>query len=279
MLSVEPRLSPQCFGEYSQFIHLLTGITIASNRNCMLESRLRRRLSALDLETFEDYLEFVRNDLPEQSLFIDQITTNETYFFRTQRIWDYLEQEFLSGWLEKHPKKVFSAWSAAASSGEEAYSLGAICQKFRQKHPGFAYQIMGTDLSERMVKRGNQGHYKGRSIEKFKTERSDLFRQCMHEVGDGVYEVIPEIRSRIRFRKHNLLQALPGNDHFDLVLLRNVLIYFRKNEQELSVSHVSARISPSGVLIIGESESLNYINTPFTSLKPLIYTKGCHPSS
>ena len=108
----------KCFLECLALIHELTGITVATNRVSMVEGRLRKRVLLLKLESYEDYLKLVKQDKKEQVFFIDLVTTNETYFFRTPRIWDYLETKFLPEWFAKHPKQVFTAWSAAASSGD-----------------------------------------------------------------------------------------------------------------------------------------------------------------
>lgn len=265
-------LSERCFDEFVVLIHRLTGITVGKNRTFMVEGRLRKRIMALKLTDYESYLEFVRRDKTEQNLFVDLITTNETYFYRTPRIWEYIEKKFLGKWFEAHPKRVFMAWSAASSSGEEAHTLAILCQAFKDKHPSFSYQILGTDISSEMVALCKTGEFAGRSIESFKKARPELFSRYMKSDDGVVYKAVNDIRSRMRFQQHNLFQSLQsGVDRFDLVLARNVLIYFKADDQEKVLSRILPRMSEDGVLIIGESESLSQLSLPLKSVEPLVY--------
>lgn len=264
-------LSGSCFAEFLKLIHQLTGITISANRTSMIEGRLRRRVLALNLSSYEDYLNRVRTDKTEEAQFIDLVTTNETYFFRTPRIWEYLETRFLPAWARENPGTSLKIWSAAASSGEEAHSLGVICQAFRESHPAFSYQILGTDISGEMVELCQKGEYSGRSIEAFRQTRGSLFERYMRPVSEFSYQADPEIRKRLRFQRHNLFSSLESREKFDLVLLRNVLIYFKGEDQEKVLSLIAARLSEKGLLVIGESESLSHIQVPFRHEEPLIY--------
>lgn len=266
-------LNEACFGDCLELIHKLTGITIATNRNSMVEGRLRRRVRALNLSSYEEYLKLVREDRGEQARFIDLLTTNETYFYRTPRIWAYIEK-LLPVWMATHPNTVFTAWSAAASSGEEAYTLAILCQAFRDQAPGFRYQITGTDVSEERVALCQRGLYSGRSIDSFRKARPELFGRYMREVEDGAYEVLPDIRSRLRFQQHNLFRSLALSDRFDLVLIRNVLIYFQPRDQERVVALVQPRMTEDGIMIVGESESLTHLNTHFKAVEPLVYRQN-----
>lgn len=268
---MEVTLNEKCFNDFLILIHELTGITIAKNRTSMIEGRLRKRVTALQLNSYEEYLGLVQKDQNEQTQFIDLVTTNETYFFRTPRIWDFIEHKFLPAWFAQHPKQVFMAWSAAASSGAEAHSLGILCQDFKEKNPAFLYQIVGTDISHEMVGLCQEGHYSGRLIESFKNNKSQLFEKYMRNAKDGSYQVAPEIKNRLKFFQHNLFRPLQSQDRFDLILVRNVLIYFTGQDQEKVLSLIAPRLADDGVLIIGESESLSHIKTSYQSIEPLVY--------
>lgn len=263
----EAEISESCLAEYVELIHRWTGITVGQNRKAMLYGRLKKRLLSLGHHTFESYLEFVKNTPEEKTPFIDLVTTNETYFFRTPRIWDYIEQKFLPPWHISHPGKTFRVLSAAASSGEEAHSLGVICQDFKDKHPAFQYQIVGTDISSRMVARASEGKYSGRSIENFR--KQPRFEKYMKADGEH-FRAVSEIKNRIEFRPHNLFQKLTL-ENFDLILLRNVLIYFQGPDQEKVIANLQPILNADGLLVIGESESLTHIKTDFESVAPLIY--------
>jgi len=263
----DAEISEACLMEYVELIHRWTGITVGQNRKAMLYGRLKKRMKSLGQQSFESYLQYVRNTPEEKTPFIDLVTTNETYFFRTPRIWDYLEQNFIPQWFQNHPGKTFRVLSAAASSGEEAHSLGVACQDFKERHPAFQYQISGTDISTKMVARATEGKYTGRSIETFRKQAR--FEKYMKPDGE-YFRVITEIRSRLEFRAHNLFQKLPG-EPFDLILLRNVLIYFKGPDQEKVLANLFPALKPDGLLIIGESESLTHVRSEFESIGPLLY--------
>jgi len=187
-------LSEKCFSDVLALVHELTGITIAKNRTSMIEGRLRKRVHALGLRSYEEYLRLVRQDTKEQVCFIDLVTTNETQFFRTPRVWNYIEKKFLPEWFTKHPKQVFTAWSTAASSGEEAHSLAILCEAFKEKNPSFLYQIIGTDISNEMVELCNRGEYSGKSIHAFQKTKPELFEDYMRSTRDGVFRGVPDIK-------------------------------------------------------------------------------------
>ena len=266
-------LSDECFEKSLQLIHQLTGITIATNRKTMVQGRLRKRVSTLHLKSYDEYLELVKSSQDEKIIFVDLVTTNETYFFRTPRIWQYLSDVYLPKWFASNQGKVFFAWSAASSSGEEAHSIGIICHAFKEKNPSFQYQIVGTDISREMVQLCQAGVYKGRSIESFQASRPDWFMKYMKSVENSQFQIVPEIKLKLKFSEHNLFKHFNYKDRFDLVLLRNVLIYFTAPDQEKVLTNILPKLTDKGLLIIGESESLTHINTGFTHQEPLIYRK------
>lgn len=265
-------LSDETLRRFLGLIHDVTGITVAASRKSMVEGRLRRRLRELNLESYERYYELVRAGGEELLPFIDAVTTNETQFFRTPRIWDFIEKDFLPQWFAARPGRTCRIWSAAASSGEEAHSLAIACDLFRTRNAGFAYRILGTDISQEMVAMCERGLYGGRSVEAFRRARPDVFVKYM-QPQDGQFRLAAEPRAALSFRRHNLFEPLRGQQPFDLVLLRNVLIYFAPPDQEHVLSRVHACMDDDAALIIGESESLASLQTGFVHVQPLIYGK------
>lgn len=266
-------LTPETFQQYVSYIRDLTGISIGSNRINMVQGRFRKRIQELGQTSFETYLRFAKENASEKAVFIDLITTNETQFFRTPRIWNYLADSFLPQWYSENRKKVFMAWSAAASSGEEAHSLGIICQQFKEQHPDFLYQIIGTDISNEMVNLCQAGTYADKSVHSFKALKPEGFVKFMRKNSEDKYQTVPEIKARIRFQQHNLFKPFIAKESFDLILLRNVLIYFSPADQEKVLSLVENNLSERGLLVIGESESLTHIKTSFQYVEPLVYKK------
>ncbi|MBK7889572.1 MAG: methyltransferase domain-containing protein [Bdellovibrionales bacterium] len=151
----------------------------------------------------------------------------------------------------------------------------AFCYNlFRDKNPKFSYQIIGTDISREMVEICKVGVYKGRAIESFKSSKPDLFAKYMKAANGDGFQVLPEIKSRLKFHEHNLFRPLSHKDDFDLVLVRNVLIYFTGEDQEKVLKLIEPKLKEDGALIIGESESLTHINTGYQPVQPLIYRKN-----
>ncbi len=271
MPDADVELNSGIFNKLRAVIFQNTGITIADNRKGLLESRLRGRLREIDEVSFNGYLTRVGRDADEMQELINRVTTNETYCYRTPRVWDFFRNEFLAEFCAKKHPRAMKAWSAAASSGEEAHTIGLICEDLRQDAPGFDYTVLGTDISSRVIKKAETGLYRGKSIARLKKEQPGLVETHMKGDDDAGYEVKPEIKRRLTFKLHNLIKRLPGNQSFDIVFLRNVLIYFSNSEQEQILWNVSRQMHPDAVLIIGESESLTRLECPFEQVAPLIY--------
>ncbi|UXR63639.1 protein-glutamate O-methyltransferase CheR [Bdellovibrio bacteriovorus] len=267
-------LDDGCFIKFINLIHALTGITIAKNRKSMVQGRLRKRVLALSLKSYEEYFDFVVNNEAEKTPFIDSVTTNETYFFRTPRIWNYIETQLLPDHLQKHPGKTFSAWSAASSTGEEAHSLAVLCQQFKDRNNSFDYEISASDISQRVVTACRSGIYQGRSIETFKSSMPLAFSKYMVKNGPEAFSVQADIKKKINFFEHNLFAPIKDRKMYDLILIRNVFIYFTPADQKKVLDLILPRLNPGGILIIGESESITGINAGLAKVENLIYRKA-----
>ncbi|MDO9181300.1 MAG: protein-glutamate O-methyltransferase CheR [Bacteriovorax sp.] len=253
-------------------VHKYTGITMSVGKKTLIQGRLRPRIRKLGLSSYEQYLDYLNSHKNEAQEFVNLVTTNETSFFRTQRVWDYFTKDFLPSWTAKNPKKTLKIWSGAASSGEEIYTIGICCEEHRLRNIGFNYQIMGTDISSEVLVTAELGEYSGRSIENFKTSNRILFEKYMEPIKE-VYRIRADVKSKIKFAIHNLFQIPVEQKNCDIIFLRNVLIYFDVKDQEKVLLNISKGLMNDGILIIGESESLNSLKTPFKYKLPLIYEK------
>lgn len=273
-LTSGPVLNDLCFNKLAIKVHDLTGITIKPERRAMLEGRLLRRLRALKLPDFEAYLQHVNATPDEHEAFVNTVTTNETYFYRTPRIWDYISNDFLNNWYAQNKGKTLNIWSAASSTGEEAHTIGVLMQAFKDVNAGFDYRITGTDIDSSVIQKASTGLYNGRSIERFRKEKPELFARYM--VGSDVdgYKVAKNIKQNIQFKYLNLFKPTSTDPSYSLILLRNVLIYFTKEDQELVLRAAHKRLNQTGVLIIGESESLNNLSSEFITITPTIYQRS-----
>lgn len=252
-------------------VHRYTGITMNSSKRSLLQGRIRPRLREIGLKSYKEYLDFLKENSSEKEFFIDLCTTNETYFFRTQRVWDYFEHDFLKKWYEKNPHQKLKIWSGASSSGEEVYTIGILCEKFKKTHPHFQYEITGSDISNEILAKAQMGIYQGRSIEAFRKNHPALFNEMMKSEDQVNYQVLPSIRANINLKKHNLFNAPIAIGNFDIVFLRNVLIYFKGHDQEIVLKNIYQSLKSEGILILGESESLTGLTTHFKYVTPLVY--------
>ncbi len=252
-------------------VHSLTGITISEQKKTMLQSRLRKRMKHLSLATFEEYMSWLDKDKNEIQEFINVVTTNETSFFRTPRIWDYFQNDFLLKWHAANPGRQLKLWSAAASSGEEAFSLAICCTDFQRKNPKFDFKIIATDISTSVLDEAQKGIYNGRSVEFLRKSKPQLFEQYFTADGEDSFKISSSLKSRVSFTTHNLFTV--KKDQFDIVFLRNVLIYFNSVDQEKVLRNVGKSIPEDGMLVIGESESLNRLDTPYEFHQACIYSK------
>lgn len=282
----QAQLSDANFERLRAIVHDETGITIADNRRSMLISRLQPRLRETGEGNFNSYIKRVVADPAEMQELTNRITTNETYFYRTPRVWTHLRDVTIKAFIDTQKGRPMKVWSAAASTGAEAYTLGVILEDTRRKNTGFEYSVLGTDISSRVIDIANEGLYIGRPIARFRREEPALFEA--HMVGDDKegFRVRRDIKRRIKFGLHNLLQPLRTGGPFDAIFLRNVLIYFTPEDQEKILRNIHNLLRPGGTLVIGESETLKNLNADFEVLAPLIYrsvaaghdraTKGAH---
>lgn len=266
-------LDQKCLDRLIGLVHQHTGMTMNSGKKALLQGRLRPRLKKLGLKSFDEYINYLQSSKEEIQEFVNLVTTNETQFFRTPRIWEYFQKDFLPNWCEKNPGKTLKIWSGAASSGEEIYTIAICCEDFKNKNKNFQYSIVGTDISTQVLQEAEKALYSGRSIDNFRNLYPQLFEKYMKPVGEE-FKVAAEIVAKVRFSPYNLLTPAKDKQAYDIIFLRNVLIYFTGHDQEIILKNIAEGLIPQGTLIIGESESLNSLDVPFSYKSPLIYQKG-----
>jgi chemotaxis protein methyltransferase CheR len=267
-----PTLSDKEFGRFQRFIFDAAGIHMSTAKKSLVAGRLAKRLKARELEGFGAYLELLASgeDRDEVQTAIDLLTTNETYFFREPRHFELLRELATQAAQRAQPLRV---WSAASSSGEEVYSIAMVLADVM---PNLPWEVMGSDISTRVLQRARSGHY---PMERARQVPADyLKRFCLKGQGEheGTLLVQRSLRQRVQFLQVNLNQPLPALGEFDLVFLRNVMIYFNGDTKRQVVQRVAGVIKPGGHLCIGHSESLNDINAGLQSIAPSIYRKPAH---
>lgn len=264
-----PVLHDREFRELSGLMLDIAGVYLAPAKRNMVAGRLVKRLRARQLSSWRDYCSLIRSPAEGHELqrAVDLLTTNETYFFREPRHFQFLEQEILPGRRRGGP---FRVWSAACSSGEEPYSIAMTLADQLGEREG--WEVVGSDISATVLERARTGIYP--------LARSDLMpslykhRFCRKGVGEqeGKFLVGRQLRDRVTFGQINLNEPLPGSlGRFDLILLRNVMIYFPVETKRDVVARVTRQLQPGGYLLIGHSESLHGFQAGLELVRPSIY--------
>ena len=258
------------FAEFQQLIYQIAGISLPDSKQVLLVGRLSKRLRALGLHSFGDYFRLVTSGSAPDELqtMVDLLTTNETYFFRESAHFEFLARQVLP---HRTPGRSFDIWSAASSTGEEIYTLAMVLAD--ELGVDAAWTVLGSDISQRVLQVAARGIY---WLEKTRGLPDTYLRKyCLKGVRsqEGSFRIAPELRVHTRFITVNLNSTLPDIGPFDVIFLRNVMIYFDNDTKRQVVERLVPHLRPGGYLIVGHSESLNGIATVLRSVKPTIYQR------
>ena len=264
----DPSITDAEFRRFQRLIYEIAGISLADSKKVLLVGRLGKRLRALQLKSFGQYHDLVEHghDPLERQTMVDLLTTNETYFFREQAHFDYLQNTIVA---QHPPRQPFDVWSAAASTGEEIYTLAMVLADSLGVKG--AWSILGSDISTQVLATAKRGHY---WLERTRGLPDAYLRKyCLRGVRsqEGSFLIAPELRSHTRFMQINLNTTLPDIGRFHVVFLRNVMIYFDNDTKRQVVARIVQKLHPGGYLIVGHSESLNGINNTVQLVRPTIY--------
>jgi chemotaxis protein methyltransferase CheR len=246
----------------------------------LLEARLSKRVQDLGLASFSAYYRRLIDDRGGHELIamLDRVTTNETQFFREARQFDFLSRLVVHDWTAQadagYRLRQIRAWSAGCSTGEEPYSLAMILWKYFPPSAGWEIEILATDISTRVLDRARHGVW---PIEKAKDIPREYLKRFMLKGSgkqQGKMKAGAEIRSMIRFERLNLNDdAYPLTSHFDLILCRNVLIYFDPERRAGIVDRLLGQLAPAGLLFVGHAERLTGLTNKALSILPTIYVR------
>lgn len=262
-------MSDATYRRITDLMYSSIGLSFNESKKPLVTSRLASRVERLGLDGFEDYFELISGmqNGGEFQMAVDLLTTNETYFFREIKHFEFMRAQAIAARSRPQPYRV---WSAASSSGEEAYSMAMVLMDCMQTTP---WEILGTDISTRVLEGARRALY---SLERGRHIPPEYLRRFCRK-GSGQYDghllVDGTLRSKVMFRHLNLNTALPQLGQFDLVFLRNVMIYFNNETKREVVARVISTLKPGGYFCIGHSESLNDISTAVQMVAPSIYQK------
>lgn len=265
-----PALNDQEFRQFSELIYRIAGISMSPAKKPLISGRLVKRLRQHGLSRYEDYFRLITSPQGKEELqeAVDALTTNETHFFREPKHFEYLRRQVIPA---RQPGRGLRIWSAACSSGEEPYSIAMLLDELLGGEP---WEVVGSDISARVLERARSGLFPMERMPEI--PKAYLQRYCLKGVGeyDGTLLIEKFLRQRVRFLAHNLMQPPPQLEPFDVIFLRNVMIYFDLETKRQVVGRLLPLLRPGGHFLIGHSESLNGVTDALQARAPAIYRKA-----
>ncbi|WP_267874707.1 CheR family methyltransferase [Methylomonas albis] len=262
-------MTPEEFERFRILIYNHAGIALTPEKKVMVASRLAKRLDYYQVHNYGEYYQLATSpDYPHEfQTLVNILTTNETYFFREPKHFDFFQQHILKPWRGEQ----FRVWSAASSTGEEAYTLAMVlAENLGMRN----WEIFGSDLSTRVLEIARQGVYPLDRLEQM--DKHLLEKYCLKGVRsqEGFFRVDSQLRTRVKFDQINLMSILPPSlGKFEVIFLRNVLIYFDQDTKKQVVERLITALKPGGHFIISHSESLHRVTEQLQMIKPSIYRK------
>lgn len=261
-------VSPQHYASFCTFLERETGIVLGPSKQYLVRSRLVGLLHEypeLSIDSLVDKAVAGRDRKLQQQV-VDAMTTNETLWFRDNYPFTLLSNEIIPA-LAKLNRKL-RIWSAACSTGQEAYSIAMTLFELQEKQPQslkFGFEIIGTDISERVLQQATDGHYDAMAVVRGLSE--PLQRKYFERRPDGTLVANSALKRVTQFRKLNLISSYSALGKFDVVFCRNVLIYFSADNKKLILQQIAASLNAEGSLLLGASESVAAVADLFQMVK------------
>jgi chemotaxis protein methyltransferase CheR len=270
------RLTATDFNKISALVYSQCGINLEPCKKIMLESRLNKRLRALQLTSFEEYLRFVTSKEGAESELvnmIDVVTTNKTDFFREPHHFEFLKEVLVPQFINGGHRNL-KVWSSACSSGEEPYTLAMVLQEFATKEAGFSYEITASDISTTVLQKAAQAIYNTDRAADIPEYFKKKYLLKSKDLSLPRVRIVPQLREKVTFRNINLMDSELDVDLMDVIFCRNVLIYFDRETQLKVIQNLLKKLKKGGVLFIGHSESLHFFDLPVKQIRPTIFQKN-----
>ncbi len=262
------KLSDTSFEKFREIIYTNCGIYFQDNKKYLLESRLLKRINHLGMDSFEGYFDFLkynRSSADEKKYLFEAITINETFFFRNPPQLDALVTTVIPELVaakRKLGRTKIRIWSAASSTGEEAYSIGIIITDLlKPKYPDLEIEIIGTDINHTVIEGAKSGMYREYSIR----NTPGYYLKKYFRQKEGAFEIDPAVKKDVSFKMLNLYDdmAMHSMTNFDIIFCANVLIYFDMKSKIKVVSNLYNSLNKGGYLFIGYAETLHTISKAF----------------
>jgi len=274
-----PQMTRWEFQFLRELVYQSCRIHLGEEKRELLLARLQKRMRRVGISSIKDYLQLLQNPdtADEVEALIAAITTNHTFFFRERAHFEFIRSQFLPSFLAAVPKggpRTLRIWSAGCSSGEEVYSLSMILQEFALSHPGLNWSIDGSDISKPMLDSACQGIYPSSALEHVPVPLQRKYFQMGTGAQEGRFRVKSSLTHQVSFHHLNLFApTYPFQYPFDLILCRNVMIYFDRDTQAELMDRLVQELKPGGHLLIGHSESLTGFKHPLEPVQAAIYRR------
>lgn len=278
-VSKDEPLTDKNFADLVLFIQQSTGIKITLKKRSMLDGRLRRRMRVLGISNINDYCRYLFDEKnhacnSEVVHFTDAITTNKTDFFRENAHFTFIKDKILPVLVASGKRKI-KVWSAACSTGAEAYTIAMVLDQFRHTVRDLDYSILGTDISTDVLDRAIAGCFPDTMLEPIPEALRRRYVMVSRNPDCREFRIIPELRSKVAFTQLNLMDDnYPFDADFDMVFCRNVLIYFERATQARVLTKLCRHLRHGGHLFLGHSESISGLNLALTPLAITIYQRA-----
>lgn len=261
-------ISQEAFEQLRRMFHEVSGIELAEDRQHLVQLRLSERINALGHASFDDYCRFLRveDHGQERQVAIDLLTTHETYFFREPSHFKWLADEAAT----RFKGRSLRIWSAACSSGEEPYS---IAMTLLDRHPERVWELRASDLSARVLDRARLGVFPLQHLEHMPPQYLQRFCQRGSDAYEGTLRVNDEVRNCVQFFQHNLLHDMHSLGLFDVIFLRNALIYFDIPRRQDILLRLLERLQPNGLLFLGHAEPTQGLTLPVRLMGHAVFEK------
>lgn len=259
------------FNRITNFMKLNYGIDLSRKRH-LIEGRLNNSLLLKGFSTYDSYFDYVFSNSHELTELINTLTTNHTYFMREPEHFEFFKNTILPYFEKTIKDRDLRIWSAASSTGEEAYTLAMIiADYFGDKKSLWDTKILATDISKKVLNVGKRGVYPSETLEKLPKEWKEKY---FKKLDSNFYEVIPKIRNEVIFAQYNLMnETMPFKKKFHIIFCRNVMIYFEKETKKQLVERFYKHTADKGYLIIGLSENLDNLKADYSFIKPSVFRK------
>jgi len=258
------------FERFRAFLQNASGIVLGADQRWLVNARLAPLLKEQGIDSLDVLVEQLeqRPFCRLRTQVLDAMCTNETLWFRDGHPFDTLKDSLLPERLAAARCGPLRIWSAAASSGQEPYSIAMLVDEFEQSQPQLfksAVEILGTELSSSMLAACERAEYDNLAIRRGLS--AARLERYFKRLDGGRWQVKAEIRQRVTFQSQNLLSSFACLGQFDIVFCRNVLIYFTQAQRDNIIKRIHGCLKPGGYLLLGATEALGGLSTHFQTIR------------